>query len=97
MRKRPTDEYRKSVVNLYLNGKTIKEIESEYGIPNGTFYRWLRKFHEIKMPDGEIMTSDDVKILQNKIKTLEEENLILKKAMTIFTRDSKNDFLLSDE
>lgn len=91
MAKQFTDEYKKSVVHLYMNGKTIEEIISEYGIPKTTFYNWLRKYREIKLSEGEVMTADDIRSLQKKISVLEEENLILKKAMAIFTKDLKTD------
>lgn len=87
MAKQFTDEYKKSVVHLYINGKTIDEIIDEYGIPRATFYRWLKKFREIKLSDDEVMTADDVRKLQKKVSLLEEENLILKKAISIFTKE----------
>ena len=37
MEKHLTDEYKKSVVHLYINGKSIDEITSEYDIPRGKF------------------------------------------------------------
>ena len=91
MAKQYTEEYKKSVVHLYVNGKTIDEIANEYGIPKTTFFNWLRKYREIKLSEGEIMTADDIRILQKKVSVLEEENLILKKAMAIFTKDLKTD------
>lgn len=43
------------------------------------------------------MTADDIRALQLKVARLEEENLILKKAMAIFTRDSRNELTQSDD
>ena len=87
MAKQFTDEYKKSVVHLYINGKPIDEITSEYGIPRATFYRWLKKYREIKLSDDEVMTADDVRKLQKKVLLLQEENLILKKAISIVTKE----------
>ena len=43
------------------------------------------------MDDGDIMTAKQVKDLQKKLAQLEEENLILKKAIAIFTPHSQKD------
>ena len=89
--KKHTDEFKKSVVHLYMSGKPIDEITSEYGISRSTFFKWLKKFREIKISENEVMTADDIHALQKKVARLEEENLILKKAMAIFTKDLKTD------
>ena len=41
--------------------------------------------------DGEVLTAKQVKELQKRNAQLEEENLILKKAIAIFTPHSGND------
>jgi transposase len=86
-----TDEFKKSVVHLYINGKPIEEIQSEYGISKSTFFGWLKKFREIRISENEVMTAADIAALQKKVATLEEENLILKKAMAIFTKDLRTE------
>ena len=86
-----TGEFKKSVVHLYINGKPIEEIQSEYGISKSTFFGWLKKFREIRISENEVMTADDIAALQKKVATLEEENLILKKAMAIFTKDLRTE------
>lgn len=91
MGKKYTEEYKKSVVHLYMSGKPIQEIVSEYGIPRGTFFNWLRRYREIKLSEDEVMSADDIRALQKKVAKLEEENLILKKAMAIFTKDLKTE------
>ena len=86
-----TDEFKKGVVHLYINGKPIEEIQSEYGISKSTFYGWLKRFREIRISENEVMTAADIAALQKKVATLEEENLILKKAMAIFTKDLRTE------
>ena len=86
-----TGEFKKSVVHLYINGKPIEEIQSEYGISKSTYFGWLKKFREIRISENEVMTADDIAALQKKVATLEEENLILKKAMAIFTKDLRTE------
>lgn len=74
-----TEEYKKSVVTLYMNGKSIEEIEREHVVSRATFYRWLKKYREIRLSEDEIMIAEDIRALQLKLTRLEEENLILKK------------------
>jgi len=50
MAKQFTDEYKKSVVHLYINGKTVDEIINEYGIPRATFFRWLKNSERSNCP-----------------------------------------------
>ena len=83
MSQHTSDEYKKSIVTLYMNGKTVDEIEKEQGVSRATFYRWLKRYREIRLSDDEIMTADDIRALQMKVTRLEEENLILKKAIAI--------------
>ena len=97
MNQQMSEEYKKSIKLLYMNGKPIEEIVSEFGVVRSTFYRWLRRYREIKLSEDEVMTADDIRALQLKVARLEEENLILKKAMAIFTRDSRNELTQSDD
>ena len=53
--------------------------------------KWIKQYSEIETEDGEIMTAKQIKELQKRNAQLEEENLILKKAIAIFTPHSKND------
>ena len=61
-----TDEFKKGVVHLYINGKPIEEIQSEYGISRSTFFGWLKKFREIRISENEVMAADDIAALQKK-------------------------------
>jgi transposase len=45
----------------------------------------------IEMDDGDVLTAKQVKELQKRNAQLEEEKLILKKAIAIFTPHSNND------
>ena len=58
--KKHDEDFKKSIVTLYENGKTQSELSREYG----------------------------VSALQKRLLQLEEENLILKKAIAIFTPPS---------
>lgn len=84
-------EFKKSIVNLHLAGKTYAEINREYGVSSSALSNWVHKFSEVKMDDDSILTAEQIRRLQKKNAELEEENLILKKAIAIFTPHSNKD------
>ena len=82
---RYTEEFKRSVVSLYSNGKTQAQLCEEYGISSSALSRWIKAYSEVKVDDGTVMTARQVKELQKRNALLEEENVILKKALAIFT------------
>mgnify|MGYP002626981601 CR=1 FL=1 len=87
---RYTEEFKKSVVSLYSNGKTQSQLCEEYGISSSALSRWIKMYSEVKVDDGSVMTAKQIKELQKRNALLEEENIILKKALAIFTPHSDN-------
>ena len=86
------EEFKRSIVSLYQNGgKTQSQLCKEYGISPSAIARWLKQYSEVEVDDGEIMTAKQIKDLQKRYAKLEEENLILKKAIAIFTPHSDKD------
>ena len=73
-----TEEFKKTIVNLYQSGKTYSQISQEYGISHSALANWIKKYSEVKMDDNTILTSRQIKELQKRNAQLEEENLILK-------------------
>jgi transposase len=83
------ESFKKSIVSLHQNGKTQSQLCAEYGISATAVSRWVKLYSEIKIDDdGTIMTAKQIKELQKRNAELEEENLILKKAIAIFTPHS---------
>ena len=85
------EDFKKSLVALFNNGKTQTVFSKEYGVSLSALGKWIRLYSEIKTDDGEILTAKQIKDLQKRNAQLEEENLILKKAIAIFTPHSDND------
>jgi transposase len=82
---RYSEEFKENIVSLYRNGKRVTELVSEYGVSKAAITSWIRDRKEIPTDSGTI-TSLELKKLQRKIRDLEEENEILKKAITIFAQ-----------
>jgi len=80
------ENFQKTVIELYRNGKASKEILKEFGISSSVFYKWVKKYTQVKMPTGESLNIEEIKALQKRTAQLEEENLILKKTLKIFAQ-----------
>ena len=85
------EEFKKSVVSLFNNGKTQTSLCKEYGISQSALAKWIKQYSTVKTEDGEILSARQIKDLQKRNSQIEEENIILKKAIAIFTPHSKND------
>ena len=86
-----TNEFKKTIVNLYRSGKSYSQIQAEYGVSSSALSKWVKLFSEVKIDDDTIITAQQIKELQKRNALLEEENLILKKAIAIFTPHSDED------
>jgi transposase len=86
-----TEEYKKTIVSLYQSGKTYAQIQAEYGVSSSALSNWVKKYSQVQVDDDTILSAQQVKALQKRNAELEEENLILKKAIAIFTPHSDRD------
>ena len=86
------EDFKRTLVNLYQSGrKTKTALCKEYGVSQTALTRWIKQYTTVETDNGEVMTAKQVKDLQRRLAQLEEENLILKKAIVIFTPHSDND------
>ena len=79
------ETFKKNIVALHQNGKPQTELSKEYGISVSAISRWIKLYSEVKVDDNTIMTAKQIKELQKRNAQLEEENIILKKALAIMT------------
>jgi len=85
-----SDEIKETIVRLYNNGngKEIKDLAIEYGVPQSTVRYWVvgkKKRAEKTQLKGEFDSELDQ--IKKEMKRLKEENDILKKAITIFAKN----------
>ena len=86
------EKFKRTLVNLYQSsGKTQAALCKEYGVSQTALTRWIKQYSTVETDDGEILTAKQVKELQRRNAQLEEELMILKKALAIFTPHSNND------
>ena len=92
--KRYTEEFKKMIVELYIQEKTKKYLSQEYGVSSNTIREWLkREKKEIKEKNKDETSYLEIvklkKLLEAKDRELnekEEEIEILKKATAILMK-----------
>ena len=89
------EDFKKSLVSLSQNSKTQSRLCKEYGVSQSAPGKWVKQYSTVETDDGDVLTAKQVKDLQKRNAQPEEENLILKKAVAIFTPHSNNDQTLS--
>lgn len=82
-KKKYSVDFRKMIVKLYQDGAPVADLTDEYGVSNVTICKWINLYKEDK---GSGISKSDVLALQKRLKQLESENDILKKALTIFAK-----------
>lgn len=79
-------DFKKTLVQLHENGKSVNELSREYGINESTIREWVKKFSTIITSTGEETNNDEIIKLKKQLHEVELENEILKKAVAIFSR-----------
>jgi transposase len=82
-RNRYDEEFKRTIVDLYHNGKTQSSLVKEYGISQTALTNWIKQYSTVEVDNGEILTAKQIKELQKRMAQLEEENQILKKAIAM--------------
>jgi len=86
---RYTIEFKQQIIELNKSGSSIFKLSREYGIPTGTIYKWIKELKPIDQIDSDTpLNQKDIQAMQKRIRELEMENEILKKATAIFARKS---------
>lgn len=80
--KRYDDEFKKEVIRKFMGGASIAGLSRETGIGEQTLHKWKNEL--VRTDEGEV---DKEKLaMRKRIRDLEMENEILKKAALIFGR-----------
>lgn len=78
------DEFKRNVVTKVLNGQSVASVSMEIGVNESLIHKWKRT----ALDNGDGINSGtelaEQQALKKRIRELEEENEILKKAALIF-------------
>jgi transposase len=95
MTKKYDKEFKLQTVRLIQEeGKSVAQVAREMGLHENTLYRWIAEFKQDGSQafpgSGQLKPEDKaLRDLQKRIRDLEEENEILKKAMHYFAKDRR--------
>ncbi len=84
--KKFNEDFKKTVVDLYHSGNSVKDLSNEYGVSEVTIYKWIKAYTPIEGSEGKPVTPKEIAEIQKENLKLKQELEILKKAMAIFAR-----------
>lgn len=90
MKKEYTDDFKKESVRLFESGNVSRaQVARELGVNQHTFYNWIEKYGN-KPKDPDVCSEDlsaENRRLRRELKRVELERDILKKAVSIFSKE----------
>lgn len=86
--------FKEEVIKMVVSGRPVNEISQSLGIGENLIYRWKSR-HKAKEQQQQVttgnspfVTSTEVEALHRRVRELEMEREILKKALSIFSRQT---------
>ena len=89
-RRRYDAEFKAKALKLLEDGRSVSSVASSLGINENMLYNWRSKSkkQKIKEVSGEASLEGELKRLKKRLKEVEVERDILKKALSIFSRET---------
>jgi transposase len=89
-RKKYTEEFKKDAVRLMLarGTRTVAEVADGLGVNGHMLHRWHQQYGaEVTGRGLAELNQQDVEALRRRVRQLEQENALLKKAAALFARE----------
>ena len=67
------EDFKRTLVELYHNGKTQAMLIKEYGVSQSAITKWIKQYSIIETDNGEVLTAKQVKELQKKWLSLKKK------------------------
>lgn len=83
------EDFKKTIVRLYESGKKITDLSREYGLGRTNIRNWINKYQTITTSTGVVTNNGEILKLKKELQQVQLENEILKKAVAIFSKESK--------
>jgi transposase len=88
-RRKYDTEFKKEVIKMIESGRSVPDVAQSLGIGNNVIYHWIKRAKKngvIRDVTPDLAFDDEKAAMQKRIKELEMERDILKKALGIFSR-----------
>jgi len=87
VRRRYDDEFKRNAVDLITEQRSAASVADSLGIDKSLLYQWRKKYGG--SPRVVDVWEDELSMLRRRVSELEEERDILKKALSIFSRQTR--------
>jgi transposase len=92
-RKQYTEAFKKDAVRLMLarDTQTVEEVAKRVGVSSSMLHRWHQRYGA-EVSGSALRSQDnreDVERMRRRLRELEQENALLKKAAALFAKDVK--------
>lgn len=86
-RRQYDSDFKKSAIQLVLNGQSVPTVSQSLGIGESLLYKWRAEVTQVDSnKESQSPISQENEMLRKQVKQLEIERDILKKALGIFSR-----------
>lgn len=86
-RRQYDSDFKKSAIQLLLNGQSVPTVSQSLGIGESLLYKWRAEVTQVDSnKESQSPISQENEMLRKQVKQLEIERDILKKALGIFSR-----------
>lgn len=78
--------FKAKLLEMHANGRSVQSLSEAFGVNTNVIYRWRKQAQEGVSEEETSDTSSEVLDLRKRLREVEEERDILKKALGIFSR-----------
>ena len=71
---------------MYEGGEPVSKLSDEYDVSRPTIYNWIKQYKTIEISDDESTDLNEMMKIKREMAKLKEENEVLKKCITIFSK-----------
>lgn len=86
------EEFRREAVQLVRGGRSVKDVAESLGCSDQSLHIWVKRYQLDHRERDDGLTSDEreeLRELRRKVRRLEQEREILKRATALFVRESE--------
>jgi transposase len=86
------EEFRRDAVGLVRSGRSIRDVAESLGVSPQSLRNWVKRDQLDRRERDDGLTSDEreeLRQLRNRVRRLEQEREILKRAAAFFARESE--------